>query len=678
MDTAGSDARSAGHSLPSSRGIPANSAPQGRQISHHGAPSQFGAKPSLLSTPANSIPAHQQQQSPQQMHASHPTLRPGRDGSPAQTGRQKSPETMQADAIRNSHYYMTLSIALKQTPAPIVQQAIRDYWAHCFVGSDQHTAFILNGMIQQASPAVLQKCVLESGAKMSCIANHLLGFFSTEGLDQVTDLILSKASSQFLDKAMEARLKSIDARSLVNALARAERLGYDENDVVRERAPGQPENVIPAAHNFSAPLSLLQGANSQPSVPSNVPAQVVIPSQQGGSFERPVSAGSRGICYCPRCQRPCSSESALQYHLKKNACEAYFPPNRMFPVEKLTCAHCGCRFTTENGVNYHSKCEVCGEFPAHMLPLILKELEARNSGDGNSGTRGIEAGGHQRLQRHRQQQSPSSAPAQSAEERRAPTEDKAHRHMSLQMWQQYQKERSHVEVKYGRLMQQALKLPERQRVDQFVRLRNRYNTKQSTTRKKFGIRLRERRTREDIDAERRRLLGTSDGPEIWLQLEALIRKVQAGDPTVGTGAETPVGQAASQNGTRSGGGHGDQASKPSQAQDRDSPSPDGLIRSDLTGGLPASAGSIETTDPTTDPTTATTTATKQGFRPPRMHEDFRSNAASPPQQRRSQQARPAHQDVTMIDSDDDDDDDGSSSSSDDDSSDGDEDVPSRR
>lgn len=71
---------------------------------------------------------------------------------------------------------------------------------------------------------------------------ELIGHFTTADLDEVADLIISKASDAFLDKCLEKRLLTIEAKPLVNALAKAERLGYDSNDMVQE---DQHERVIP-------------------------------------------------------------------------------------------------------------------------------------------------------------------------------------------------------------------------------------------------------------------------------------------------------------------------------------------------------------------------------------------------------------------------------------------------
>lgn len=71
--------------------------------------------------------------------------------------------------------------------------------------------------------------------------HEIMNHFKSNDLDDVADLILSRCSNHFLDKALEKRLKTIDARSLINALARAERLGYENGDVLDDqRGKAQP------------------------------------------------------------------------------------------------------------------------------------------------------------------------------------------------------------------------------------------------------------------------------------------------------------------------------------------------------------------------------------------------------------------------------------------------------
>lgn len=65
--------------------------------------------------------------------------------------------------------------------------------------------------------------------------------------------------------------------------------------------------------------------------------------------------------------------------------------------------------------------------------------------------------------------------------------------------EKFNAEMKEVEERYGRLRRDAAALPPGEREEELAKIKNRYNTKQSNTRKKYGIRLRERRTNADME-----------------------------------------------------------------------------------------------------------------------------------------------------------------------------------
>ena len=100
--------------------------------------------------------------------------------------------------------------------------------------------------------------------------HEIMNHFKSNDLDDVADLILSRCSNHFLDKALEKRLKTIDARSLINALARAERLGYENGDVLDEQrgraqppAPTAPTTDMDQHYNGDHARSTQQWPGSQ-------------------------------------------------------------------------------------------------------------------------------------------------------------------------------------------------------------------------------------------------------------------------------------------------------------------------------------------------------------------------------------------------------------------------------
>lgn len=75
--------------------------------------------------------------------------------------------------------------------------------------------------------------------------------------------------------------------------------------------------------------------------------------------------------------------------------------------------------------------------------------------------------------------------------------------------QMLQKEIQDAEDKFADRMKEAMMLPSSERDVKLANLKNGLNNKQSMIRKKYGIRLRGRRTRADMQAERERMLGSS-------------------------------------------------------------------------------------------------------------------------------------------------------------------------
>jgi hypothetical protein len=180
-------------------------------------------------------------------------------------------------------------------------------------------------------------------------------YMSTADIDVGADTLLNKASSEFLDRALARRLETIPARGLVNALARAERLGYDVHDIVEERQDSRPEAVVPSvpAHapyppNYAQPptaypqqhqtWTVYQPQATQyhyhgapdtvtpvppptpmgaPGRPRQVPAKTFHDNAGQVNSPNPVHwpGGKKppGRFNCSNCHRPCTGEKALTY-----------------------------------------------------------------------------------------------------------------------------------------------------------------------------------------------------------------------------------------------------------------------------------------------------------------------------------------------------------------------------
>lgn len=179
------------------------------------------------------------------------------------------------------------------------------------------------------------------------------------------------------------------------------------------------------------------------------------------------------------------------------------------------------------------------------------------------------------LQQSSQASTPVRPPTNQPTQTPGAPSDPAYAHLDAPTYQAFLHELRQAEQKYGLRMQEAMKLPESERFDMLSKLKNSWNTKQSTTRKKYGIRLRDRRSKEEIEAERVRLLGTPDGATEWMEHERAGKRPRIEGSTSSARAS------------------------PAQAPAPTNPdTPRKRVALSEMGGLSGSVGSAETTDPT--------------------------------------------------------------------------------
>ncbi|KAG5926815.1 hypothetical protein E4U42_002921 [Claviceps africana] len=566
---------------------------------------------------------------------------------------------------------------MKSTDPSIVRHVIRDIHEVALLGSEYHYAFLLNTCFHQASPATLDTTVQRFGGKLAgCSLRSFLTHVTPEQLDSVSDLLLSKLSSDFLDRALDKRLATIRARSLVNALAKAERLGYDARDVVVEGRNGS-EHVIPHSkpnlaqnpaqrrqsyHNHSPPSHQLD---------MNEP-RIVPPANQ--SYQ---SITAQNLLYCGICGRPCSGAHALRYHKLKRNCDHLEKYDR---ITRDICAHCGTVFSNASGLVYHTKSQVCGNYSQEdvgaILPWLVKFYRER---DASASMPAISA--HQHMSPSASQRpGHSSFTSINAGSNALPTGhaaaklSDAYAHLSAEDRASFDAAMKQAEDKYSDEMKRVLANNDfsmAERDLELAKLKNRFNTKQSITRKKYGIRLRERRPKHEIEAERNRILSSST---TWSPSSSSQQPSQ--DPT--------TGEPASKRPRMSIGG------PPSGTYHRVTSDLPRRVTIGEMGGLGNSAGTAEHVDPTAS-SSATTT------RPPYQYQSASgplphgatpatttatTNTMMPSEPTVSQEAAVADapsgtaNDPMEVDDDDDDDDSDSDGDSESDSeADGDDDIP---
>jgi hypothetical protein len=151
---------------------------------------------------------------------------------------------------------------------------------------------------------------------------EIVSHWETDDIDELTEVLLNRASDKFLDKALEKRLNTIEAKSLLNALARAERLGYDAADILEEHNHEQvipappPQQPPPKAHRPSVQLTTSSSSSPQP-IPTAPPTQHSVqpqPQPAARSPPQPTAAPSLAVTstrpppaltslHCPLCSR---------------------------------------------------------------------------------------------------------------------------------------------------------------------------------------------------------------------------------------------------------------------------------------------------------------------------------------------------------------------------------------
>lgn len=164
----------------------------------------------------------------------------------------------------------------------------------------------MNAIIHHASGVIMRRAIRDFGQKMVVEAKHeITAHLGPQDLDDMAPAILEKCSDQFLDRMLEHRLGTIDARSLINALARAERLGYTNSDVLDDRH----ERVVPTAQMNSPEVGYISSVttSSQSQPPPTVPTQASLP------FQSTQNAPPATDLKCRLCWRQFQHTKAYEY-----------------------------------------------------------------------------------------------------------------------------------------------------------------------------------------------------------------------------------------------------------------------------------------------------------------------------------------------------------------------------
>jgi hypothetical protein len=172
-------------------------------------------------------------------------------------------------------------------------------------------------------------------------------------------------------------------------------------------------------------------------------------------------------------------------------------------VHADACVHCGCHFESPGGLAYHTKSDVCGKHDDKRRAQIIEILQKRAVNQSPS-TNGATVQGMTPGQVAHAAFAPISSitPNQkmaSSMSTPSPFGNDPYAKLTPESRAQFEAEMMSVDEYYlGQMQEAASNLPPGQREEELSKLKNRYNTKQSNTRKKYGIRLRERRANAGV------------------------------------------------------------------------------------------------------------------------------------------------------------------------------------
>ncbi|KAI1428287.1 hypothetical protein F5Y12DRAFT_51685 [Xylaria sp. FL1777] len=492
--------------LPSARPSPGQTQPPSQQMQASSAHPQ--AIPTALhgqSVPSSAPQSYQHYRGPPSTTASSSSV-----PSPSQAGQPRRERRDMSMALRrfaspdpdhhtqNPRFDRDLSLladAVHQSCPEAVRRVVRDKWEKCVVGSEFHHAFLMNATMHHASGTIMRRSIRDFGEKMVSEAKQeIVSHLKPQDIDDIGPVLLKKCSDQFLDKALEQRLKTIDARSLINALARAERLGYESSDILED----QPERVVPVTQTRNPGVPQVDlNMSKQPYRPSGVPAPVSLPYHPQQAQHAPATAD----LMCRLCWRQFQQTKPYEYHVQKQLCtKAASRPYRFW------CEECGAGFTTKDGQQYHKGNAVCG---LHATAAATPKPEGTPNYEGPPSMNYAHSAAPPTASQL--YSTPSQSNAGSIENLTS-LHDSPYRHLTPQRKSELDEELRQAEMSYAQRFKEAEQMSDPMaRRSKLESLQNTFSTKQSIIRKKYGVRLRNRRTRAEIDEEKSRIMGFKHG-----------------------------------------------------------------------------------------------------------------------------------------------------------------------
>ncbi|KAJ2973605.1 hypothetical protein NUW58_g8894 [Xylaria curta] len=385
--------------------------------------------------------------------------------------------------------------------ALVVKATRADSYAMLFTRPINQASYVdgMNAIIHHASGVIMRRAIRDFGQNLVFEAKHeIASHLRPQDLDDIAPEIVKKFSNQFLDKALEYRLGTIDAQSLINALARAERLGYTKSDVIEDRK----EIVVPTAQMHSPEVSyasLLSGPGAHPQPPPAAPPQ-------GSLFDQPQptrNASPTTELKCKLCWRHFKHAKPYEYHVQKQVCTkaAADASNHHF-----WCEECAAGFTTKAGLQYHTANAVCG---SHATAAATPKSQATTPRSAALPPTNYAHHPPSQTQIPPTPPQPYSTPRRpntSSVETPSSSQDDPYGHLTPERRAKLDEDLRLAELSYAPRFREAEDIADPvQRKLKIESLQNTFSTKQSMIRKKYGVRLRVRRTRAAIEEEKLRI-----------------------------------------------------------------------------------------------------------------------------------------------------------------------------
>ncbi|KAI9738075.1 MAG: hypothetical protein M1818_005503 [Claussenomyces sp. TS43310] len=271
------------------------------------------------------------------------------------------------DAPSLDHQVAIVNDALARVSNHAARRATLENWRKCLIGDAHDESYFVRGILKKTSSHVFERIMDEFG-------DVLLDNASDEFLDRAVELRLQTVGAKtvvpmlredLLDSAMEYRLTTVTTGSLFAMLAQARRLGYDVQDVVSDdgNVPAASDEKIHSreagemSHPSPAVVQAVQNHAQHPQMQPRPPAPAIQP--------RPTAPAPAPA---PAPHPPSHPSSGLSSHVESDTRTRDDSPSN--PKKRFLHDACGKYFTQKAGLMYHMSNNVCRTSTEPNAPII--------------------------------------------------------------------------------------------------------------------------------------------------------------------------------------------------------------------------------------------------------------------------------------------------------------------